>query len=213
MSDAEIDIAMPENPEPGEQPEDPLEDEEYEGVDDPAGQQTKEETEEAEAQVELEVKEIVPDEEVFLDAPKQAPPKKQRARKPPSEKQLAHLAKIRVKAVEAKRAKNAAKKSIKAVEVSSQEKKSIKAKEMPQASRPQGEKFVDAEGGLVHLTQEQLRQLQYEAIHGYDTMRKDRKTKKKAAEAKEKQEKQVYAAVSKAINPNIDDDGWGVCFQ
>ena len=111
MSDAEIDIAMPENPEPGEQPEDPLEDEEYEGVDDP---EPKEETEEAEAQVELEVKEIVPDEEVFLDAPKQAPPKKQRARKPPSEKQLAHLAKIRVKAVEAKRAKNAAKKSIKA---------------------------------------------------------------------------------------------------
>ena len=201
MSDAEIDIAMPENPEPGEQPEDPLEDEEYEGVDDP---EPKEETEEAEANVELEVKEIVPDHEVFLDAPKQALPKKQRVRKPPSEKQLAHLAKIRVKAVEAKRAKNAAKKSIKA-EVSQQgaEKKSIKAKEVP----------VEAEGDLVHLTQEQLRQLQYEAIHGYDTMRKERKTKKKAAEAKDKQEKQVYAAVSKAINPNVDDDGWGVCFQ
>tara|TARA_R110001592_G_scaffold22253_8_gene88806 strand:+ start:6510 stop:7109 length:600 start_codon:yes stop_codon:yes gene_type:complete len=199
MSDAEIDIAMPENPEPGEQPEDPLEDEEYEGVDDP---EPKEETEEAEAQVELEVKEIVPDQEVFLDAPKQAPPKKQRARKPPSEKQLAHLAKIRVKAVEAKRAKNAAKKSIKAEVSEVPQKKSIKAKEVP----------VDAEGGLVHLTQEQLRQLQYEAIYGYDTMRKERKTKKKAAEAKDKQEKQVYAAVSKAINPSADD-GWGVCFQ
>ena len=130
MSDAEIDIAMPENPEPGEQPEDPLEDEEYEGVDDPAGQQTNDDDD----------------------------------------------------------------------------------TEVPQASRPQGEKFVDAEGDLVHLTQEQLRQLQYEAIHGYDTMRKERKTKKKAAEAKDKQEKQVYAAVSKAINPSADD-GWGVCFQ
>tara|TARA_R110000796_G_scaffold141434_2_gene257840 strand:- start:84 stop:698 length:615 start_codon:yes stop_codon:yes gene_type:complete len=204
MSDAEIDIAMPENPEPGEQPEDPLEDEEYEGVDDPAGQQTKDD-DDTEANVELEVKEIVPDQEVFLDAPKQAPPKKQRARKPPSEKQLAHLAKIRVKAVEAKRAKNAAKKSIKAEVSEVPQKKSIKAKEVP-------EKFVDAEGGLVHLTQEQLRQLQYEAIHGYDTMRKERKTKKKAAEAKDKQEKQVYAAVSKAINPSADD-GWGVCFQ
>ena len=124
MSDAEIDIAMPENPEPGEQPEDPLEDEEYEGVDDPAGQQTKDD-DDTEANVELEVKEIVPDQEVFLDAPKQAPPKKQRARKPPSEKQLAHLAKIRVKAVEAKRAKNAAKKSIKAEVSEVPQKKSI----------------------------------------------------------------------------------------
>jgi hypothetical protein len=207
MSDAEIDIAMPE---PNTDPEDPLEDEEYEGVDDP---EPLKEAEETEANVELEVKEIVPDHEVFLDAPKQALPKKQRVRKPPSEKQLAHLAKIRVKAVEAKRAKNAAKKSIKAEVSQGAEKKSIKAKEVPQASRPQGEKFVDAEGDLVHLTQEQLRQLQYEAIHGYDTMRKERKTKKKAAEAKDKQEKQVYAAVSKAINPNVDDDGWGVCFQ
>jgi len=66
---------------------------------------------------------------------------------------------------------------------------------------------------LYSLTPQQLRQLQMDAIYGYDTIRKDRKQKKKAQQAKEAQEQKAFQAVSRAVNRPIDDDGWGVCFQ
>jgi len=58
-----------------------------------------------------------------------------------------------------------------------------------------------------------LRQLQYEAIYGYDSMRKERKAKKREAQAEEKAREKTYQAVSRAVNRPVDDDGWGVCFQ
>tara|TARA_R110000803_G_scaffold88854_3_gene155877 strand:- start:1713 stop:2351 length:639 start_codon:yes stop_codon:yes gene_type:complete len=212
MSDAEIDIKMPDEelPEPGDyppsggnaygkQPSDPLAEQDYDSPD-----------EDADEEPVLSVKEIVPDEEVFLDPPPQAAPKKEKVkkpRKPPSEKQLAHLAKIRVKALEAKKAKQAPKKVVKA-----QADDDYEVVEEPKEVNKVGQKTIKANGSLVNLSQDDLRQLQYEAIHGYDTMRKKRKEEKKVRVAKEQHDKKVYSTISKAINPSADD-AWGVCFQ
>ncbi len=200
MSDAEIDVEMP-------QEEIPEEEEVFDAPD----EDVPAETEEPLPDVNLEVKEIVPDGDVFLNAKEQAPPKKPRAKKPPSEKQLAHLAKIRVKALEAKKAKQAQKK---AQQDKGPKNKISSYQPGKEVNFQEEEEHIDVSnmGGLVHLTQDQLRQLQYEAIYGYDTMRKNRKQKKKADEAQEQAEKKAYASIAKAVQPH-DNDGWGVCFQ
>jgi hypothetical protein len=154
----------------------------------------------------------VPDAEVFKDATDQAPPK--RKKREISEKQKAHLAKIRVKALEAKKAKANEKKANKvpvksAKKVYEQQIEDDYSEDEYDIDPP----VVDKGSMLVSLTPQQLRQLQIEAIYGYDTIRKDRKAKKKEQQAKEQQEQKAYQAVSRAVNRPIDDDGWGVCFQ
>jgi hypothetical protein len=221
MSDAEIDINMPEQandvplrdndiPMPNIQPEDPLPrtrgvDNDPDDVDDDP-EDTK---------VGMRIKEIVPDAEVFKDATDQAPPK--RKKREISEKQKAHLAKIRVKALEAKKAK-ANEKKANNVPVKSAKKVYEQQIEDDYSDTESAEydidpPVVDKGSMLVSLTPQQLRQLQIEAIYGYDTIRKDRKAKKKEQQAKEQQEQRAYQAVSRAVNRPIDDDGWGVCFQ
>ncbi len=203
MTDAEIAVNMPEEQFiPNEQPEDPLP--VNEGVN-----EVPDEVEEEDAKVEMKIKEIVPDNEVFNDAMEQAPPK--RKKRPVSEKQKAHLAKIRVKALEAKKAKKANKPPVKSA-------KKVYEKQIEEEyDEPPGNVMdmptPDKDSSLIHLTQQELRQLQYEAIYGYDTMRKDRKAKKREAQAKAEHEKKTYQAVHRAVHRPVDDDGWGVCFQ
>lgn len=202
MTDAEIDVDMPEAPMPNVQPEDPLP--QNEGVD--LEDEMPEEAQEEDAKVDMKIKEIVPDAEVFNDASGQAPPK--RKKRPVSEKQREHLAKIRIKAAEAKKAKKQGKASA------------------PKSAKKQYEEEVEEEYGNVNdmptpekdsalysLTPQQLRQLQFDAIYGYDSIRKERKQKKREAQAKEQHEQQTFQAVSRAVNRPVDDDGWGVCFQ
>ncbi len=201
MSDAEIDVDMPEQqiPAPNEQPEDPLPP--SEGVDEDP------EEDEPDEVVEMKIKEIVPDAEVFNDAEAQAPPKKARAKRPISDKQRAHLAKIRVKAAEAKKAKSKAKpKSAKKVYEEKVEDEHEEVDELPLEQKT--EKI-----GSINLTPAELRQLQYEAIYGYDTHRKAEKAERRKKEAQEAHEKKTYQAISRAVNRPVDDDGWGVCFQ
>ncbi len=202
MSDADIDVDMPEQdmPLPNEQPEDPLPP--TEGVDD-----MPEDDEGQDEEVEMKIKEIVPDKEVFSNAEAQAPPK--RKKRPISEKQREHLAKIRVKALESKRAKAKANKKPKSAKKVYEEKvEDEHSDEEAQDPLPPPQKI----GGIT-LSQDQLRQLQYEAIYGYDSMRKERKAKKREAQAEEKAREKTYQAVSRAVNRPVDDDGWGVCFQ
>jgi len=194
MSDAEIAVDMPENPEPNVQPEDPLP--VSEGVD-----EEPDEVEEEDAKVEMKVKEIVPDAEVFKDAIGQAPPK--RKKRPISEKQREHLAKIRVKALEAKKAKKANKQPVKSA-------KKVYEEQVEEEHEPVE---VPQESGLYQLSQDQLRELQFQAIHGYDTLRKKQKAEKKKKEAEEQHAKKTYQAVHRAVHRPVDDDGWGVCFQ
>ena len=199
MSDADIDVDMPEQemPLPNEQPEDPLP--LTEGVDeDPASEE-----DEAPA-VEMKIKEIVPDAEVFNDAEAQAPPKKARVKRPISDKQRAHLAKIRIKAVEAKKAKAKAKPQKSAKKV---------YEEQVEDEHEEVDNVPPQKMGGITLSPDELRQLQYEAIYGYDTHRKAQKAEKKKKEAQDAHEKKTYRAVANAINRPVDDDGWGVCFQ
>ena len=195
MSDAEIAVDMPENPEPNVQPEDPLP--VSEGVDEEPDAVEEEE----DAKVEMKVKEIVPDAEVFKDAIEQAPPK--RKKRPISEKQREHLAKIRVKALEAKKAKQKAKQP------------PVKSAKKVYEEQVEEDHSVDVpvESKLYHLSQDQLRELQFQAIHGYDTLRKKQKAEKKKKEAEEQHAKKTYQAVHRAVHRPVDDDGWGVCFQ
>lgn len=192
MSDAEIAVDMPE---PNVQPEDPLP--ETEGVD-----EEPEEVVEEDAKMEMKIKEIVPDNEVFKDAVGQAPPK--RKKRPISEKQREHLAKIRVKALEAKKAKKANKQPVKSA-------KKVYEEQIEEEYEDVVE--VPKDSGLISLSQDQLRQLQFEAIYGYDTMRKERKAEKKKKQAEEEHKQKTYQAVHRAVNRQVDDDGWGVCFQ
>ena len=85
--------------------------------------------------------------------------------------------------------------------------------DMPKATSGMPAPKPEKDSMLYSLTPQQLRQLQMDAIYGYDTIRKDRKAKKKAQQAKEAQEQKAFQAVSRAVNRPIDDDGWGVCFQ
>ena len=205
MTDAEIDVQMPTPPAPNVQPEDPLK------VNKPVDNDPVDEDipdDEEDTGMTMKIKEIVPDNEVFKDASGQAPPK--RKKKEISEKQKAHLAKIRVKALEAKKAKaqgNDKPKSAKKVyEQKIEEEYSASEDEEPVVQVP-------ANSSLITLSQDQLRKLQFEAIYGYDTIRKARKEEKKKVKAQEEHERKTYQAVSRAINRPVDDDGWGICFQ
>ncbi len=212
MTDAEIDVKMPEaplSPMPNIQPEDPLKDNEH-----PLEEPTDDDDEPVE--VDMKIKEIVPDNEVFNDASGQAPPK--RKKREISEKQKAHLAKIRVKALEAKKAKKAnkepqAKQSVKSAKKVYEKKVEEDHYEYSASEDDEPVVKVPANSSLITLSQEQLKQLQFEAIYGYDTIRKARKEEKKKAQAQKEHEQKTFQAVSRAINRPVDDDGWGVCFQ
>ena len=204
MTDAEINVKMPEAPEPNIQPEDPLKENEH-----PLEEPTDEDDEPVE--VDMKIKEIVPDNEVFNDASGQAPPK--RKKREISEKQKAHLAKIRVKALEAKKAKKANKEPVKSAKKVYEKKVEEDHYEYSASEDDEPVVKVPANSSLITLSQEQLKQLQFEAIYGYDTIRKARKEEKKKEQAKKEHEQKTFQAVSRAINRPVDDDGWGICFQ
>ena len=170
------------------------------------------EEEDEEDEVSLEIKEIVQDSEVFNNAGPQAPPKqeviKKKVKRPPSEKQLAHLAKIRGKALEARQAKAQAKKGVSINEDSNQTRE-VKA-------IPREPTQAELGPSLRDLTPDDLRKLQMEAIYGYDMMRKDRKKKKQEALETQRQQKEVERAVNRHLPQNSisgGDDPWGICFN
>ena len=194
MNNADLDITPAEIPEPNEQPDDPLE---YAEQPDPVEQEIVEEEEELPLP---QVKPIVPDNAVFDDAPAQAPPK--RAKRPISDKQREHLAKIRVKALEAKRAKQSQKPKNKSAKKVYEEKVEEEHEYVPDPVKP------ERDSPLYQLTQKQLRDLQMEAIYGYDMVRKDRKQKKQQALEEEAQKQQTFQAVNRAVgggNPSVFD--------
>ena len=202
MTDALIDVKMPEAPEPNIQPEDPLKDNEH-----PLEEPTDDDEP---VEIDMKIKEIVPDNEVFNDASGQAPPK--RKKREISEKQKAHLAKIRVKALEAKKAKKA-KEPVKSAKKVYEQKVEEDHYEYSASEDDEPVVKVPANSSLITLSQEQLKQLQFEAIYGYDSIRKARKEEKKKEQARKEHEQKTFQAVSRAINRPVDDDGWGVCFH
>jgi hypothetical protein len=160
---------------------------------------TPEESEESDVETppgeQLVIKPVVDDTEIFKDAPV----KKTRKRKPPSEKQLAHLAKARAKAQEMKKARDLLK-------AGQTEKKAVKAKD----TRPQAD---EKESLVLHLSRDELKKYTEDAIEGYDTKRKARKAVKKQAQEEYAKANKVNRTIARAIGQPDPDDMWSVCFQ
>jgi hypothetical protein len=151
---------------------------------------------------ELRVKPVIDDQDIFKDAP---PPK--RAKKAASKKQLEHLKKAREKALATRRAK---------IKERDMAKKKVQFNEVLEHTdeRPKEKK----ESLLLHLTRAELLELQQGAIEGYDTKRKARKQKKRAAQDEVRKANLVNQSVRKAYGmsaaPAPDpDDIWADCFR
>jgi hypothetical protein len=170
----------------------------------------------------------VPMEDVFHNIPKV-----QKVKKKCSQKQLEHLAKCRIKAQE-KKAENKAfkdaqkEKQRRYVEAEKKEKERLKPKrvvkripkEKPRRRTPSPEIVYETESSeeeqpqfnsrqpIMHqLTAGQIRQLQQDAIAGYDCIRRKRKEVKN-----QQQQEQQFHQQSRGSGPS-NDDPWGVCFN
>ena len=157
------------------------------------------------------VKPIIDDDVIFKDPPKK--PKKAR-----SDKQMAHLKKAREKALATRRANKAARD-----EAAGKSVKKVKSTPKAPSPEPDPEELAEELSSKMNipssmrlLSLDDIKELQQQAIEGYDTKRKKRKDIKRKGVATAKQESKTYEAVAKAIhqpsNPD-PDDVWSLCFQ
>jgi hypothetical protein len=148
---------------------------------------------------ELRVKPVIDDQDIFKDVP----PK--RTKKAASKKQLEHLKRAREKALKVRKAK---------IKERDMAKKKVQFDEVLEHTddRPKEKK----ESLLLHLTRAELMELQQGAIEGYDTKRKARKHKKRAAQDEVRKANMVNQSVRKAYGmPKAPDpdDMWADCFR
>ena len=147
----------------------------------------------------LRIKPVIDDTDIFTDA------KPKRKRKPPSAKQLEHLKKAREKANAVRKAKTEAKKTAK---------KKVAFDDVLKTTDPRPRREGEAqESVLLHLTRQELLELQQQAIEGYDTKRKAQKKVKRSAEEEVRKANLVNRTISKAVGQPDPDDMWAVCFQ
>ena len=147
----------------------------------------------------LRIKPVIDDTDIFKDA------KPKRKRKPPSEKQLAHLAKAREKATAVRKAKTEANKTAK---------KKVAFDDVLQKTDPRPRREgATQESLLLHLTRQELLEIQQQAIEGYDSKRKARKKVKKDAEHEVQKANLVNRQIAKAVGQTDPDAFWAECFQ
>ena len=226
MSDNLLDVSMPPEPEP-EPIREEIQEEEEEEVVEYAEQQEEEEEEDREV-VE---KQFIPDEEVFN------PPKVQKVKRKCSEKQLAHLSKIREKALikkqenkkfmeeqKAKQRKNAksydkpAQQSRRVVrkkvyvpppQEEEEEIEYIYEEEYQQPQPPTRQEAEEFSG--YQLTPAQIKRLQRDAIMDYEVIRKERKHNEKMQQQQAYIEQEKRKIMKQMGAP--DNDPWSQCFQ
>lgn len=186
--------------------------------------------------INVEEREIPEEEEVFTDppAPKVAPvleedeppneftPKKGKRKytrtKPMSDKQKAHLAKIRQIAIEKRKAEKERKLKEKEEAVIAKAEKKIldKKKKEEQAKQTQAEQqkpqAVIQQNGF---TKDDLDNAVLSAISQYDTLRKQRKKEKVEKESKQREEDKMRATLARAIQPQktAAPDPWRALFS
>ena len=218
MSDNLLDVSMPPEPEPEPIREEIQEEEEEEVV----------EEEEEEEDREVVEKQFIPDEEVFN------PPKVQKVKRKCSEKQLAHLSKIREKALikkqenkkfmeeqKAKQRKNAKsydKPTRKVVrkkvyvpppQEEEEEIEYIYEEEYQQPQPPTRQEAEEFSG--YQLTPAQIKRLQRDAIMDYEVIRKERKHNEKMQQQQAYIEQEKRKIMKQMGAP--DNDPWSQCFQ
>ena len=148
----------------------------------------------------LTVKTIIEDEEIF----KETKPKKRVA----TEKQKQHLAKIRAKAMENRKAKAEEKRKEQNILKAEREAKKQELRLQKQAK--QG--VATARSNNPQFPADDIKKFQQDAIEEYETLRKARKVKKKQALEKETRDKKTYEAVAKAVGPTRQNTIWDTCF-
>ena len=169
-----------------------------------------------------EERETIPDEEVFKQAPKVA-----KVKRKASEKQLAHLARMREKKAEKDREKREwldeqkrrQKKYVKAEK--KKDKKKPKRPPTPSSSEEEEESSEEEEVVRKHrqetphifhkLTAGEIRQIQRDAIMDYDALRKQRKQKKQIYEQQVEEERTMRSNMAKMSQP--DNDPWSSAFN
>lgn len=233
MSDLLPDVEMPENvseelidcPEPSEDA--------FKGDEEIIKAEIQEELDQEELP-KIEPKEITPDEDIFKDA-KPKLTKTGRKKRVASEAQKAHLAKMRVRAAEAKKKKKLQKQELLEQEalINAQkkithqkkldqamaeiERRELKVKEIkepePIDTPPPAPAPTPKYNGTPPLTREDILKIQEEAIESYESKRKIKKEEKQKKLKQERLDRKTYDQVAKAIKPPNPDDMWNVCFQ
>ena len=146
----------------------------------------------------LRIKPVIDDIDIFKDA------KPKRKRKPPSEKQLAHLAKAREKATASRKAKTEAKQKAT---------KKVAFDDVLQKTDPRPRREgATQESLLLHLTRQELLEIQQQAIEGYDSKRKARKKVKQDAQEEVRKANLVNRSIRKAVRQPDPDDFFADCF-
>ncbi len=133
-----------------------------------------------------------------------------------SEKQKAHLERIRAKALENKRKRKEEKEALdKEKALALEEKREHKRLEQEQKKQEQevqrqqkeAEKLASAMTANMYSKQD-LENAMINAIHTYDTHRKEEKAIKRKKQAEEAQKAQQTRLIQQAINPQPTDDPW-----
>jgi len=189
--------------------------------------------------INVEEREIPEEEEVFTDppAPKVAPvleedeppneftqkkgKRKYTRTKPMSDKQKAHLAKIRQIAIEKRKAEKERKLKEKEEAVIAKAEKKIldkkkKEEEKAQAEQAEKEKPKEKPAVIQHngFTKDDLDNAVLSAISQYDTLRKQRKKEKVEKESKQREEDKMRATLARAIQPQkTASDPWRSLFS
>ena len=163
----------------------------------------------------------IPDEEIFPEAPKVKAVKKER-----SEKQLAHLKKMRIAKELKKKEKEEwlEEQKVKQKKIVKQEKKAEKKKKKrpptPDPSSSEDESSeeeqvvqrVRKENPIFHkLTAGEIRAIQRDAISDYDMLRKSRKMKKEEHYRRMNEEHEIRNGMHQMTQP--DNDPWSSAFN
>jgi hypothetical protein len=164
---------------------------------------------------------IIPDEDIFPEAPKV-----KKVKRKASEKQLAHLARMREKKAEKDKEKREwleeQKQRQKKYVNSDKESRSTKKKVPKKTYRPptpvesseeeEEEDYHSPPQEIFHkLTAGELRQIQRDAIMDYDALRKQRKYKKEIYMKQVQEEKQLRSNMAMMSKP--DNDPWADAFS
>ena len=190
----------------------------------------EEEVKEVKEEPELEVKPVISDKVVFgSEAEEEIPSPKPTKKQVASDKQREHLKKAREKALATRRANSAGRKKLeeekKALRQQKREEKEkalIEKEEQEHQlnqSKPEVAKQpaslakveVKPHSYMNEFSQEQIMELQQQAIENYEVKRKKAKQVKKEAQQKENADKKIYESISKAVGPVSDP--WADCFR
>ena len=148
-------------------------------------------------------KKEIPEEDIFVDKlkpkPAEKPAKKKRVL---SEAQKEHLKKGREKALAVRRAKAQEKRELKELHEKKKKKDIQKLRdEVEDKPAPAPTPKSELPSTLQNLDPDFIRNLQQEAIEGYDKVRKERKAKKKEAEAQRGRDMRNMNVINNALNP------------